>query len=182
MKTQIVLIKTKEDLYNLRNLEEGKIIIVLNNDIDLGKIKEFPSIELPKSSIVIYGRGHKIVNLNIDEEDTVGLFSDVKDLYVRNLNIENANIKGICEAGILAGSVNGTLDVKASSFSGDVTSEFLAGSLAGIAKTLRVKDTRVDVKVTTESYTQGLASLTLNEKVKRLTGNAEFIINKERLI
>lgn len=182
MKMQIVEVKTKEDLYNLRNLEDGKVIIILNNDIDLSNIKEFPSIDLPRCSVVIYGRGHKIKNLNIDEEDTVGLFSDVKDLYVRNLNIENANIKGICEAGILAGSVNGTLDIKSSTFSGTVTSEFLAGSIAGIAKNLRIKDTKVDVKVTTEDYTEGITSLTLDEKVKRLTNNTEYIINGNRLI
>ena len=147
MNLKVIVVKTIEDLEKIREVKSGKAVIILKNDLDLKEIENFTSINIPNASIIIYGRGHKIYNMNIDScLDSVGMFSEVNNLYVRNILFDSANVKGNTEVGILAGHVNGKLDVEDSLFNGKIEGNAFVGGIAGLTEEAEFKSVDVFVK------------------------------------
>lgn len=168
MKMKVIVVKTIEDLERIKGLKSDKVVIILNNDLDLKDIKNFESINLSDTSVVIYGRGHTIKNLSISGEDTVGMFSELKDLYVRDTIFDSVNVNGICEVGVLSGHVSGKLDVKGSLFHGKITGESFVGSLCGTAETINIENTDLFTEVKGEELTGSVVGLARNYKSKRI--------------
>lgn len=175
MNLKVIVVKTIEDLEKLREVKSGKVAVILKGDLDLKDIKNFRSINIPSTSVIIYGAGHTIYNMNIESSlDSVGMFSEVKNLYVRNLLFDNANVKGNDEVGILAGHVGGKLDVKESLFNGTVEGKSFVGGVAGLAEESEFKIVDVFAEIEAEEFVGGLVGLTRNYKSKKI-GNFEAI-------
>lgn len=167
MKMKVIVVKTIEDLKRINGLKSDKVVVILNSDLDL-KDTKFESINMNDTSVVIYGRGHTIKNLSISGEETVGMFSEVKDLYVRDTIFDSVNINGICEVGVLSGHVSGKLDVKGSLFHGKVTGESFVGSLCGTAETINIENTDLFTEVKGEELTGSVVGLAREYKSKRI--------------
>ncbi len=175
MNLKIIVVKTIEDLEKIREVKSGKAVIILKNDLDLKEIENFTSINIPNASIIIYGRGHKIYNMNIDScLDSVGMFSEVNNLYVRNILFDSANVKGNTEVGILAGHVNGKLDVKDSLFNGKIEGNAFVGGIAGLTEEAEFKSVDVFAEIKGEEFVGGLVGLTRHYIGNRI-GNFEKI-------
>ncbi len=168
MKVKVIVVKTIKDLERIKGLKTDKIVIILNNDLDLKDIKNFESINMSDTSVIIYGRGHTIKNLTVSGEETVGMFSETKDLYVRDVIFDSTNIKGISEVGVLSGHVNGKLDVKGSLFHGKITGESFVGTLCGTSESISVENTDLFTEVKGEELTGSIVGLTRNYKSKRI--------------
>ncbi|MDR2267778.1 MAG: hypothetical protein LBE09_09465 [Christensenellaceae bacterium] len=115
---KIVPLTSAEDLYKMTSSTYSDVTFLLLNDIDLNEDTSWHDVVsdhetngwLPIQSIesnsVFDGGGHTISNLvvNRDQEYT-GLFAS-NTVFVRNLNIDNANVTGGINAGTLAGYSN----------------------------------------------------------------------------
>lgn len=175
MNLKVIVVKTIEDLEKIRKVKSGKVIIILKGNLDLKDIESFRSINIPNTSVIIYGGGHTIYNMTIDSNlDSVGMFSEVNNLYVRNLLFDNAKVKGNNEVGILAGHVDGKLDVKDSLFNGEVKGNFFVGGIAGLTEESEFKSTDVFADIKAEEFVGGLVGLTRHYKSKNI-GNFESI-------
>ena len=175
MNLKVIVVKTIEDLEKIRKVKSGKVIIILKGNLDLKDIESFRSINIPNTSVIIYGGGHTIYNMTIDPNlDSVGMFSEVNNLYVRNLLFDNAKVKGNNEVGILAGHVDGKLDVKDSLFNGEVKGNFFVGGIAGLTEESEFKSTDVFADINAEEFVGGLVGLTRHYKSKNI-GNFESI-------
>ena len=167
MKMKVIVVKTIEDLQRLKEVKSDKVVVILNNDLDL-KDKNFKSINMSDTSVILYGRGHTIKNMTIDGESTIGMFSETKDLYVRNITFDSAKITGEYEVGILAGSVNGKLDIKGSLFHGSVSGKTFVGSICGLAENINIENTDFFTEVKGEELVGTVVGLTREYKSKRI--------------
>ena len=150
------LIKTAEDLDNIRNDLSGKYILM--NDIDLSSYSSWKPIgdEVNNFTGEFNGNGHVIENLKISNstEDLVGLFG-ISTGIIKNLGLENVDISGIgndsgagaiasvasyidnCYAqgiveGVAAGGVvAGLMDVTTNKTGGKITNSYFVGSVSG---------------------------------------------------
>ena len=92
--------------------------IVLIADIDLPQDVVFTQIgreDLPYQNSIFDGQEHKITNLrmNVEEEYRGGLFGTIQNVTIKNLKIDNAEIKSTASyIGVLAGLIqqNATID------------------------------------------------------------------------
>ena len=124
------LIKTADDLNNIRNNLSGKYILM--NDIDLSSYSNWDPIGDVTSNTgftgTLDGNGYVVKNLTINRptEDGVGLFEIIGDGMtlgvgqIKNLGLENANVKG----------QNGSSGL-ASGSSGDITNCYITGNIIG---------------------------------------------------
>ena len=124
------LIKTADDLNNIRNNLSGKYILM--NDIDLSSYANWDPIGDFASNTgftgTLDGNGYVVKNLTINRptEDGVGLFEIIGDGMtlgvgqIKNLGLENANVKG----------QNGSSGL-ASGSSGDITNCYITGNIIG---------------------------------------------------
>lgn len=167
MMVKVIVVKTIEDLERIKGLKSDRVIIILNNDLDL-KDTKFESINMGDTSVVIYGRGHTIKNLTISGEDTVGMFSETKDLYVRDTIFDSVNISGKCEVGVLSGHTSGKLDVKNSLFHGKITGESFVGTLCGTTETMNIENVDLFTEVKGKELTGIVVGLTREYKSKRV--------------
>lgn len=98
--------------------ENIPVKIVLTADIDLPQDVIFTQIgreDLPYQNSVFDGQEHKITNLrmNVEEEYRGGLFGTIQNVTIKNLKIDNAEIKSTASyIGVLAGLIqqNATID------------------------------------------------------------------------
>ena len=139
------VIKTAQDLDNIRNDLDGKYILM--NDIDLSGFDWNPIGEVDSNGIkqgftgVLDGNGYVISNLLFNNSGNVpgsGLFiaignaaDMIYDGEVRNLGLENVDITGIAITGALAGHSAGT--ISNCYVTGEVTSyqPYYCGALVG---------------------------------------------------
>ena len=88
--------------------------VVLENDIDMPggvTLTEIGTYESPVEDMVFDGRGHTISGIDMDQEPNVkymGIFGQIVDTTIKNLNIEDADIDVMWSyAGILVGLAQG---------------------------------------------------------------------------
>ena len=150
------IIKTADDLDNIRNDLSGKYILM--NDIDLSSYSNWNPIGDIINAFTgeFNGNGHVIENLKISNstEDLVGLFG-VSTGIIKNLGLENVDISGIgndsgagaiasvasyidnCYAqgiveGVVAGGVvAGLMDVTVNGAGGTISNSYFVGKVAG---------------------------------------------------
>lgn len=142
---------------NTQPLERGQVILELTADIDLSGYNWAPmgwsksgNSDHPFSSFV-YGKGHTIKNMTINSEDSNGGFIGWgTSCGVVELNIENADVSGNSNVGILTGQaimgyyqnchVSGTVNGSR------------AGSLLGYEANCDITDCTADVKVNGKEF------------------------------
>ena len=120
------VIKTAQDLDNIRNNPSGKYILM--NDIDLSSYANWDPID--NFNGTLDGNGYSIKNLTINRPDevSVGLFQAIGDINgvavaeIRNLGIENANVTGGTNTGGFVGMI---LD-------GEITNVYITGNINGL--------------------------------------------------
>ena len=128
-------IYTAEDLDNIRNDLDGKYILM--NDIDLSGINWDPIGEDYKNPFtgVLEGNGHIIKNLTISSNDTnkvLGLFGCTDNAEIKNVGLDNANIKGVHRTGGIIGDANGTNNFVSNCFvTGDFSGSEQVGGIVG---------------------------------------------------
>ncbi len=134
------LIKTAEDLDNIRNDLSGKYILM--NDIDLSSYSNWDPIgdyDLNTGtgnyfSGELNGNGHVIKNLKINRptEDAVGLIV-ASTGTIKNLGIENANVSGGTSNGFVGALVGMASNVENCYVTGNVSSvDAPAGGIVGV--------------------------------------------------
>lgn len=109
-KEKFVEINSKEELLKLSGSTDDEVLsknYILNKDIDLAGIKFEPigNLEHPFTG-KFFGQKHNIKNLRIEKDKEsrgIGLFGAIKGSEIKDLNIENAKIKGGSVIGVLVG-------------------------------------------------------------------------------
>ena len=120
-------IETAEQLAKIKNYRDKAFILV--SDIDLSSCGNWDPIgtfnmesddpeksEPAKSSLAFVGRfdgdGHTISNLTVNRPESVGVglfgfvMGDAASPSIRNLTVRNADVKGACMVGGVAGGIN----------------------------------------------------------------------------
>ena len=129
------LIKTADDLNNIRNNLSGKYILM--NDIDLSSYSNWQPIGSDTSIFTgeFNGNGHVISNLKINNPTGLGvaLFSYVSGT-IKNVGVENAYVNAATGVGILVGACMGG-SIKNSYTTGTIQNNELTmvGGLCGMA-------------------------------------------------
>ena len=130
------IIKTAQDLDNIRNNLSGKYILMA--DIDLSSYSNWTAIGDSTNGFTgeLNGNGYVIKNLTINraDEDYVGLFAAIGDNSgttgeVKNLGLENVNITGSTYVAGLTGTNWGT--ITNCYVTGNVNGNGYLGGLAG---------------------------------------------------
>ncbi|MCM3716704.1 hypothetical protein M3202_21945, partial [Alkalihalobacillus oceani] len=122
-------IRTVSELEKIGSIGSETRYKLLNN-IDLSSVENWEP--LPRFDGVLEGNGHTIFNLTIEKnESDVGLFRSVgSDGVIKNLTLQNVNVKGGEETGALTGSGSGTIE-GVSVIDGLVSGEDMTGGIAG---------------------------------------------------
>ena len=157
------VIKTAQDLDNIRNDLDGKYIFM--NDIDLSSYSNWNPIGDATNGFTgeLNGNGYVIKNLTISrpDEDDVGLFAIIGDPNtmtggeVRNLGIECADIVGYNSVGGLAGVSVGT--IANCYIAGTITGNGALGGLIGQSAGVITDSYAAGSVVGNDSYIGGLA-------------------------
>ena len=138
------IIKTAQDVDNIRNNLSGKYILM--NDIDMSSLGSFESIGDSSNAFTgeLNGNGYTISNLNITPSDgtSLGLFATLDGASIRNLRLENINTSTTIAAaiGTLAGQAENSIidNVSAECIITTVdtfTAYFLGGLVGGVINT-----------------------------------------------
>jgi len=137
---RVIIIKNVEDLEKINKLHEGLNVILIRNNINLENIN-FKPIDAEDSDVIIYGFNKTIYNLNIDNKENMytGLFSKVRNIYVRNITITNVNIKGGSCIGILAGYVENKTEMVDALVRGKLEGLSHIGGVVGVTKNIITK-------------------------------------------
>ena len=181
MKYKVILVKKMDDFLKLGELKKDSLgIVIIKNDLDFHNIKSYSCgeafmkrdeifpINLVNSSLVIYGNNHVIENLNIEAQDHyVGMFSKIRNLYLKNLEIKNAHIKAMSVVGIVAADVLDKIKVNNCVINGTVTADTHVGSIAGLTNVIDVIDTDVYTEIKANDYVGGLVGQANELKTKR---------------
>ena len=126
------VIKTAQDLDNIRNDLDGKYILM--NDIDLSSYSNWDPIGDVDSGVLftgtLDGNGYVISNLTINrpDEDAVGLFLGIGDVNgvavaeIKNLGLENVDVTGGTNTGGLVGQV----------MDAELTNIYVTGNINGL--------------------------------------------------
>ena len=168
MKTNKYEINNVRDFLKIRNLKENETAIIsINNDIDFNNVL-FTPIKTNNNTIIIDGNNNKITNLNIENKDqeNTGIFDKVKNIYVRDLEVDDFNINGGVCTGLLAGQVEHTALINNSKFKGAVLSEAYAGCLFGVTNKLYVLNSNIESYVKGIDVVGGIVGLTSDLKQK----------------
>ncbi len=155
------VINEVNDFLRLRNIKENEsMVIVINKNINFNDI-EFKPINAKTNNIIIYGLNNKISNLKIDngQEENTGLFSEVKNLYVRGLELDNFSIYGGVCTGSLVGNASEYVSVKNSKFNGLIDAEAYAGGLVGTCKKLELENNNINTMVKAIDVVGGVVGL-----------------------
>ena len=124
------LIKTAEDLDNIRNDLSGKYILM--NDIDLSKISNWEPIggESDIFTGELNGNGHVIKNLKINTQKEYGALITQSTGIIKNLGLENANIKVFgSDSSVAAGIAGAATEIENCYVKGNIESN---GSSSGL--------------------------------------------------
>lgn len=136
-KTKPFLVSTPEHLNNVRHYPDAHFIIL--NDIDMSAATSEGGVywndgagwePIQSFSGVFDGGGYIISNLFIlSDKSQTGLFGIAFSATIKNLNIIDANVTGVSDSGIIAGSLNG--EISNCTVSGRVVGSSYTGGIVG---------------------------------------------------
>ena len=157
---------TKSDPFQIENVKQLNMIreyldqnFVLIQDIDLKEVDNFKPIGSEDTPFkgVLDGSGKSIKNLKINrpDEEYVGLFGFISDkALIKNICLENVNIRGNIDVGGLSGHVKNS-DIKNSCVTGNITGKSYTGGMVGYNKG-RLHYSYTNVKVSGDFIIGGL--------------------------
>lgn len=160
-------IRNAQQLSNIREHLDGHY--VLDRDIDLSGVVSWKPIGAYQMSLSSMGKedddastsftgsldgnGHTIRNLSINDTELIGggLFGFVKEGgAIRDLTLENCNIRGLAFAGCLAGMVDGDSLLENITLKGDnnVSGVMYLGGVTGAAEDSLLKNVTAQANIT----------------------------------
>lgn len=156
---KVNVISSQEDLEKLKPSNSDKVILLITNNINL--TRSFKPINMENNDVIVFGNNKTISNLNIDnlESKGTGIFSKVKNLYVRNLNIEGARINAEEVCGVLCGDVNGDFTCKNSKVSSVIHADSMAGGLVGVARNIDLDNVCINTYIEARGCIGGVAGM-----------------------
>ncbi len=146
------VIKTAEDLDNIRNNLSGKYILMA--DIDLSSYSNWTAIGDSTNGFTgeLNGNGYAIKNLTINATtDNQGLFGyiDSTDAVVKNLALVDVNVTNTqSNTGALAGSINAAKEITNIYVSGTVNGNYMTGGIAGRLYNSSVSNIKAEITIT----------------------------------
>lgn len=150
-------------VFDFKNIG-GEGYYKLMNDLDLSDEKNWTPIGKLKPSVSnIDGDNHTIKGLtvNLGTASYAGLFSNMRNATIKNLNIENANITGGNYAAILCGSMV-NVSVENCNLNGEVNGKNYVGAITGSGSGLKVKTSSADVTIVGTTNVGGVAGSLIN--------------------
>lgn len=165
MKENLFVINSVEDFKKIRNLKEGKkVVIIFSNDIDLKEYKDFEPIDAHSNDVEIIGCYHEVKNLTIKKPNNnyVGLFSCVKNLTISNIQFNGILVEGNELCGSIAGEVIENLNVNNSAFTTCIRSDAFGGGIVGCAGDINTENIIVNTVVSGRGALGGIAGCARN--------------------
>lgn len=156
------VIKTADDLNNIRNNMSGKYILM--GDIDLSGINWEPIGDSTNPfKGVLNGNGFVIRNLHIDSnKNFAGLFGYTCEdgSAIKNLGLEDVNIKGVNNVGGIIGMVYANTSITNCYVTGSVSGGNNVGGVVGFTQFIGpIKDVYADVDVKGNNSVGGLVGM-----------------------
>lgn len=149
MKTKVLFVKNIEEFNELRNLNgDVRATVILLDDLDFNN-KKFEPIEFNGCvDLVLRGFGMNISNMDIIcDKDNCGIFANVNNLNIKDVNFFNIHTVGKNNTGSIVGSVNNKLTLIHSKIISKVDGENMVGGICGTAKKVKIIDSLIATKV-----------------------------------
>lgn len=171
-------IRTPQNLRNIQAELDKHYILV--NDISL----EEGSVWTPLGSIAqpftgsLNGNGHKITNLLIQSSfENAGLFACIANAEIKDLTLENVDVKGINYVGAISGEARGSSRLENCFVTGTIKGIYCVGGLLGSAtRTVQVTACTMSGALEGRNYIGGIIGYYIG--VGSIEGcSAEVIIN-----
>ena len=171
------LIKTAQDLDNIRNNLSGKYILM--NDINLSSYSNWDPID--SFSGILDGNGHVIKNLTINrpDEDEVGLFRATDNAEIKNLGMVNAQIKGYRNVAAIVGYSRYGF-IENCFVDGKITGNYTIGGITGYQDAQDIKNCYTNVHISGNDTVGGIigsnAGGSINNAIVlgRISGNTSI--------
>ncbi len=145
-----------QKIINDANLTEKNF--VLTGDINFAEASNFKPIE--NFVGVFDGNGFTLKNINITTEGSAGLFSTVGDnAVIKNLNLENPQIKGSDGVGALIGIAGENTVIESCYVVGGNVSGSTVGGIVGYVSGGKIKSSYVSVTVDGSNVVGGIAGM-----------------------
>ena len=156
---------------NDRGLDTTDIDFVLDGDIDLSSVANFVPIGTTSNAFKgnFHGNGNTISNLTINTTSNMaGLFGVVSNATIKDVNLEDVNVKGGAYTGALAGQVKNNSEIINSYSSGTVQSNSdQVGGLVGELKTSTMTNSYSTANVSGNGNVGGLLGIINNSTIER---------------
>lgn len=178
---------TEADPIKIGSIQELKAVAngldkyyVLTNDIDLGADTTW--IPLGRSTAhftgSLDGQGYRITNLrSAAPADYFGLFAYATDARIKNLILEDVNIKGTDHIAALVAVSAGTTEISNCSVSGQVqgTGSYIGGLVSYMTGESTIKNSQMAGTVSGSNYIGGLVGRLNSGEIFQSTNAAEVI-------
>lgn len=172
-----VVIRKEEDFDKIRELKGcDKLTIFILSDVYFEEGHLFLPIDLTGTEVCIYGLGNTLNNFNVNNvySKQSGLFSNVKNLYVKKLKVTRAKVVGDEICGILAGHVDETFIGDELYVNSEVDCHAISGGVVGVAKTVCINDSTILTTLSGKGVLGGIAGMADNCYVNESIVNATF--------
>lgn len=162
MNNKVVIIRKEEDFDKIR-LAKGceKLTVFLLNDVSFEEGHLLLPIDLTGTEVVFYGLGNTLNNIKVHNVHALqsGMFSNVKNLYVKKLNVTRAKVIGDEVCGVLAGHVDENFVADGLNITSDVDCHAVSGGVVGVAKTVFVTNSTICSTVSGKGVLGGIAGM-----------------------
>ena len=156
---------------NDRGLDTTDIDFVLDGDIDLSSVANFVPIGTTSNAFKgnFHGNGNTISNLTINTTSNMaGLFGVVSNATIKDVNLEDVNVKGGSYTGALAGQVKDNSEIINCYSSGTVKStRDQVGGLLGELRNSTMIDSYSTANVSGNGNVGGLLGIINNSTIER---------------
>lgn len=163
--TKVVVVRNVEDFEKIRKAKGcDKLTVFILNDVDFEDGHLFLPIDLSGTEVCIYGLGNTINNLTINNvfAKQSGLFSCVKNLFVKKLKVTRAKVIGDEICGVLAGRVDESFIADELYINSEVNCYAISGGVIGVADTVYVNDSTICTTLSGKGVLGGLAGMAEN--------------------
>lgn len=174
---KVVVIRKEEDFDKIRSVKGcEKLTVFILSDVNFEDGHLFLPIDLSGTEVSIYGLGNTLNNLTINNVDSkqVGLFSSVKNLYVKKLKVTKAKVNGDEVCGVLAGHVDESFIADELYMDSDVDCHAISGGVIGSADTVFINESTICSSLSGVGVLGGIAGMADNCFVNESIVNTTF--------
>lgn len=178
------VVKTAQELKDALKSNDANCKVMLFADIDLddlGVVDGNNWTAVSNFRGTFDGNGFTISNLKINKptENNQGLFGNVKDAEIKNINLENVNIIGNEDVGGIAGQITNS-SITNSSCRGIINGNYETGGITGVSWNSIIKDSYFSGTVTGETnYTGGLVGFNRTNSIVDNCYTAGKVVGKQ---